>query len=250
MLDRDNIKSLFAKSLNISGRINRMDHFLRKFFLLLAQIPITIIAIIIIGFIAKFLGEPAQIGMSLTIDFFFIILFFIYAYFFGLLWNVVTVLRLHDLNLDGRWCIINFVIFIPMLMFLFRIVVPRPGEYPLSYTLPLSIFILFNVILLFIKGSPGENHYGLPPTEEVTEVPSPYVVKGKKPSRPAGPAAQNKQAQSVPRTTPNPYAPQPAAANRANPGMTRPTPGGTVRTVDKNYIKHSDRYQPKSARKK
>lgn len=239
MFDSNNIKSLFAKSLNISGRINRTDHFLRKFLLLLAQIPITIIAIIIIRFIARFLGEPAQIGMSLTVDFFFIILFFIYAYFFGLLWNVITVLRLHDLNLDGRWCIINFVIFIPMLAFLFRIAVPKPGEYPLSYTLSFSIFVLFNIILLFAKGSSGENYYGHVPSYEKEEELSPYAAKSKNQQALAGPA---KQAQSISRTVPNPYAVNRSRSFSGN---------GTVSAaVDKKHAKHSDRYQPKSARKK
>ena len=252
MLNKNDIKNMFAKSLSASGRINRMDHFLRKFFLLLATVIITIIAVIVISIIARLLGEQPQVGMSLTIDFFFMVLFFIYVYLFGFLWNVLTVLRLHDMNLDGRWCILNFIIFIPMLMFLFRIVVPQPGEFPLSYTLPISFFTLFNIILLFIKGSPGENHYGPPPSDEEDETPSPYLAqRAARQSVPAGPAAKARQAQSVPRTTPNPYAAQPAAAVRPKPGIARPTPsGGKTGTVDKNYIKHNDRYQPKSARKK
>lgn len=241
------IKTIIAKSINISGRTNRFDHFLRKLFLLLAQIPITIIAVIIIGFVAKLVDEPAQMGMSITIDFFFIILFLIYAYVFGLLWNVVTVLRLHDMNLDGRWCIFNFVIFIPMLLFLFRIIVPKPGSLPLSYSLPICLFVLFNLIITFVKGSPDENFYGPPPGTESAEA-QPKKA-GRNTSKPSGKAAAQ-QPKSVPRTTPNPYAGYTAPeTNRA--GMARPTPGhGAARSVDKNFLKHNDRYKPKTARKK
>lgn len=242
------LKTIIAKSLFISGRINRLDHFLRKLFLLLAQIPITIIAIIIIGFVAKLVGEPAQMGMSITIDFFFIILFLIYAYVFGLLWNVVTVLRLHDMNLDGRWCIFNFVIFIPMVLFLFRIIVPKPGQFPLSYSLPISLFVLFNLIILFAKGSPGENFYGPPPGEESAETQTQKTTK-RTPKTPG--KAPTQQPKSVPRTTPNPYAGHTAPEARPQAGVARPTPGnGIARSVDKNFLKHNDRYKPKTARKK
>lgn len=245
MLDRDGIKNLFAKSLNINGRINRADHFLRKFFLLLAQIGITIIAIIIIGFVAKSLGKPPQMGMSLIVDFFYILLFFTYAYIFGLLWNVVTVLRLHDLNLDGRWCIFNFVIFIPMLLFLFRVIVPQPGEYPVSYSLPIAIFIIFNIVLLFAGGSAEENYYGQPPAYDKDRLPSPYAGRNKKPAS-AGVSAKTGIIRNASRTTPKHKTVQ-SAARHAQPSAGG---GGTVmRVVDKNYLKHSERYQPKTGRK-
>lgn len=245
MLYGDDIKNLFAKSLNINGRINRTDHFLRKFFLLLAQIFITVIAIIIIGFVAKILGKPPQIGMSLVVDGFFMILFFIYAYILGFLWNVATVLRLHDLNLDGRWCIFNFAIFIPMLLFLFRIIVPKPGEYPLSYSLPIGLFIIFNLILLFANGSPEENYYGPPPAYEKDDSPSPYVAIKRKPAATSA-TAKRALGSSALRATPKRNASQPVVKR----SQTSAGGSGTVlRIVDKNYYKHSERYQPKTGRK-
>lgn len=245
MLDRDGIRNLFAKSLNVDGRINRTDHFLRKFFLFFAQIFITIVAIIIIGFIAKALGKPPQIGMSLIIDFFYLLLFFTYAYIFGCLWNVVTVLRLHDLNLDGRWCVFNFVIFIPLLLFLLRIIVPRPGVYPVSYSLPIAIFIIFNIVLLFAGGSAEENYYGRPPAYDKDDLPSPYTAKNKKPAS-AGGGAKTGYIRRAARTTAKHKATQPVARHaQASAGGS----GTVLRVVDKNYLKHSERYQPKTGRK-
>lgn len=232
MFDIPNLKRMFVESLNINGRITRVDHFLRKLFLVFLLIFVAIIAMLIINFVAKTLGEPAKMGSSVVIDFFFIIVFLIYAYIFGVLWNVITVLRLHDLNLDGRWCALNFVIFIPMLLMLFRISLPKPGEFPLSYTLPVVIFVLFNLAVLFLKGDENTNKYGAVPWDPANRI-----------------ITEQERLAASPEAAQNAYIASYGTLNRKNKSKIEPG-HGIARKVDKKIIKHNSRYQPKSGKKK
>lgn len=218
------LKESIAKSVNIAGRIGRLKHFLRKLLLLVILVPITIGVLVLILVVAAQLGETPALGSSVTVDFFFVVLFLIYAYVLGLLWNVVTVLRLHDLDMDGRWCAVNFIIFIPLILVLFRIYIPQPGHYPLVYTLPAAIFVIFNIYLLFMRGTRGPNKYGPDPFGEKT--PELY-----------DPAKDIPKQQPVVKTN-----------SRARFSKAKPLSNRTPQE-EKQIAKHKDRYQPKSAKK-
>lgn len=230
MFDGNDIKQWFAKSLNTEGRINRTDHLLRKLFLVFLIVFITIIAALLINVVAKITGVPAKPGAGMAINLLFIITVLIYAYIIGILWNVVSVLRLHDLGVGGSLCILNFTIFIPLFLFFFRIKIPRPGEFPFSYVVPIAIFILFNVVLLILRGDDKENKYGPLPWEPQSHAPSEAEMLMSK-------AGSN-----------NRYIAAYGAQNRKQ--KLKPVSSGGARKVDKKFIKHSDRYQPKSAKKR
>lgn len=124
MLSRRYLTHLFF---NYHGRMSR-QHYLLNVLLLVALVTLSLFPFALFGLFMRAIEFPMLSELA-----FFIPMFFA-CYAFG----VLTIKRLHDMSLTGWWGLAGFI--------------------PLLGTLPMTI------LLLFIRGTEGDNRYGRDPS--------------------------------------------------------------------------------------
>ena len=153
-MNRLGLKDLF----HAHGRINRMDFFTGGALLAIAAVSLGFGVGTLLGMV-DVLPTPAVVVVQLLIS-----VPLIYGQF------CVTAKRLHDVNMPAALATMGFV----ELMFTLYVGFAPPAFLPGTIEQNISLIdnvlmatvVVFNLGLLFLPGTPGENRYGSRPTAE------------------------------------------------------------------------------------
>lgn len=146
------ISSFFKRYAVFSGRSSRSEYNYIKLFMILYSIGISIFTVLVTA-LMSIIGAAALGAISVSI----------FSVLFGIFLIVPTlslfVRRLHDLNLSGWWLLLWPLFAIPVMAFGFVSV-----ELSILMNVVVVLFsIVFDLLLMCIRGTTGPNRFGPDP---------------------------------------------------------------------------------------